>query len=87
MIDQPVEAVLLVVSLPAALRSDRVAEGTSQFLLGSQFALPEHDTDEAEVWQVVEGNPIDRLVAAEDDAVAVALDEPQTWGDESAGVG
>jgi hypothetical protein len=87
LVQQAVEAMLLVVSFPAALGSNRVAEGTSQVHLGCQFALPKHDTDIAEVWQVVESDPIDRLVAAEDDAITVASDKPQAWGDESAGVG
>ena len=87
LVHQAIEAELLVAPLPAALGGDGVAKGTSQFLLSSQLALPEHDTDKAKVWQVVEGNPIDRLVAAENDTVAVVIDKPQTGGDKNAGVG
>jgi hypothetical protein len=39
------------------------------------------------VGQVVEGDPIDRFVTTEDNTVAVEIDEPQAWGNESAGVG
>jgi len=80
------EAVLLVSAFPAAKGSNGIAEGMSQFLLRSHLTLPEHDTDKAEVWSVVEGDPVDRLVAAEDNAVAIVIDEPQTWGDVCPGV-
>jgi hypothetical protein len=86
-VNEAIEAVLLVVSFPAALRGDGVTEGPGQLLLGGQFALPEHDTDEAEVGDVVEGDAINRLVPAEDNAVAVVVGEPQAWGNERAGVG
>ncbi len=87
LVRQAAEAILLEVSFPASLGSNGVAEGTSQILLGSQFTLPKHDTDIAEVWQVVEGDSIDRVVSAEDNAVAVVINKPQAWGDKSAGVG
>jgi hypothetical protein len=87
LVQEAIEAIPLVASFPAALGSDRVPKGESQFLLAGQFTLAEHDTDIAQVWQVVEGEPIDRFVAAEDDAVAVAFDKPQAGGNDNAVVG
>jgi len=87
LLDQAIKAMLLVVSFPAALSSDGVAEGSSQLPLGGQLALPEHDTDKTHVWPVVQSDPIDWVMATEDDAVAVAIIEPQAWSDERATVG
>ena len=81
---QSVEAILLVASFPAALGSNGVAKGTSQFLLGGEFALPKHNGDVAEVWQVVESEPINGVVATEDNAIPGTIDKPQTWVEESA---
>ena len=78
---------MLIVLFPTSLGGDGVTEGLSDFLLGSELALAEHNGDEAEVGLVIEGQAVDGFMACEDDTVAIVIDEPQVWVNEGRGVG
>jgi hypothetical protein len=81
------ESILFVASFPASLRSHGVSKSQGQIFLSGQFTLSEHDGDEASLGLIVQGVAIDGFMAAENNAVAVALNEPQAWTDEDALVG
>lgn len=64
-----------------------MSQGVGQFLLSGEFAVPEHDGDETQVRLVFQGQPIEGFMPAENNAVAVPINEPQARVDEGAFVG
>ena len=81
-----VDAVALIASLPASLGGDGMSEGVSQFFLGGEFALAKHDSDVTQMREVVQGEPMDGLMATKNNAVAIAINKPQGGVDESVAV-
>ncbi len=84
---QAVDAVLAVLPLPAGLRRHAVAERPADLLLRGQPRLTQRDRHQPQMDLVGQGDAVERFVPAEDDAVAVAIDEPHRGVEKGAAVG
>jgi hypothetical protein len=60
-------------------------EGRSYLDLSRQLTLPQSHSHKGQMKGIVQGDAIENLMAAEDDATAIAILEPQDWIDERAG--
>jgi len=78
---------LAVLPLPAGLCRYGVAERTTDLLLGGQARLPERDGHQTQMNLVGQGDMVERLMPAEDDAVAIAINEPHRGVEKDAIVG
>ena len=68
-------AVLLKRMLPPRLRDHGMSERTGDLLLGSQFRLPQVDSDLSQMNDIGQSDSIDRHLPAKDDPVSVPVDE------------
>ena len=84
---QAVDAMLAVLLLPAGLRRYAVAEGVADFFLRGQAGLPQRDRHQTQMDLVGQSHAVERFVPAEDDAVAVAIDEPHRAVEQGAAIG
>ena len=79
-------AVLPVACLPAALCSDGMSKGGSNLDLGGQPTLAQCHSHKGQMKGIAQSDTIEDLMTAEDDAIAIAIIEPQGRVDEGATV-
>ena len=83
---QAVATVLPVACFPTALGSHGMSEGRGDLGLSRQLTLAQCHSHKGQMKGVAQSDTIEDLMTAEDDAIAIAIIEPQDRVDEGASV-
>jgi hypothetical protein len=81
---QAVATVLGVARFPPPLCSHGMSKGLGNLDLGRQLTLTQCHSRKGQMKRIVQSDTIENLMTAEDDAIAIAIIEPQDWIDERA---